>query len=109
MSLPPTEISARCPIRTSLEMLGGKWRLVIIHQLREGPRRFSDLSRLIPDISEKMLAQELKSLVENHLVDRREDAPSGRVTYALTAEGRLALPLIEALARFARAYEKAFA
>ena len=101
----PIHITARCPIRTTLEMLGGKWKLLIIFQLAEAPLRFSALKRRLPDISEKMLVQELKSLQVNDLVDRKNygEVPP-RVEYALTERGRLALPVIRSMREFALGY-----
>lgn len=100
------KITARCPIRTTLELVGGKWKLLILFQLSEGARRLSELRRAIPDISEKMLVQELKQLGTDELVIRHNygEVPP-RVVYELTARGRHSLPLIEAMCRFAQAYE----
>lgn len=100
-------ITARCPIRTSLEMLGGKWKLLILFQLRKGPLRLSALKRQIPDISEKMLIQELKLLTDNQLVLRTNygEVPP-RVEYALTSVGQAALPVIAQLREFAKTYEQ---
>jgi DNA-binding HxlR family transcriptional regulator len=100
-------ITARCPIRTALELLGGKWKLLIIQQLSTSPRRLSDLKKDIPDISEKMLIQELKTLVDSDLVLRTNhgEVPP-RVDYGLTAKGRLALPLIGHLKEFADSYHQ---
>ncbi len=88
-------------------MLGGKWRLLIISQISEGIVRYGELKKGIPDISEKMLAQELKTLVENDLVIRhnhREVPP--RVDYALTENGKRALALIEPIQNFGLDYVK---
>jgi DNA-binding HxlR family transcriptional regulator len=100
------QITARCPIRTTLEMLGGKWKLLIINQLADGPHRLSVLRGRIPDISEKMLIQELKVLADNGLVVRKNfgEVPP-RVEYRLTEKGKLALPLIASMAQFALQYE----
>lgn len=99
-------VTARCPIRTTLEMLGGKWKLLILFQLQHGPLRLSHLRRQLPDISEKMLVQELKVLADNNLLTRHNfgEVPP-RVEYELSVQGRLALPLIEAMKDFAQAYE----
>ncbi len=98
-------LTARCPIRTTLEMLGGKWRLLIIHQLGEESLRFSELRRRLPDISEKMLTQELRILADNDLVERiNHGTVPPHVEYRLTERGRLALPLIGHLAAFGMAY-----
>ncbi len=100
------KISARCPIRTTLELLGGKWKLLILFELKDGAVRLSDLRRKIPDISEKMLIQELKVLVMNKLVERKNygEVPP-RVTYSLTESGDLAIPLVDAMKKFADGYE----
>lgn len=99
-------ITARCPIRTTLEMLGGKWRLLLLYQLQTGARRPSELKRLVPDISEKMLIQELKSLVENELVHRNNyGAVPPKVEYSLTEKGQLAIPLIHQMVEFVQGYE----
>lgn len=102
------KLSPRCPIRTTLEMLGGKWKLLLIYQLSQGPLRFSELKERIPAISEKMLYQELRSLMESRLVERTEykETPL-RVEYALTEQGCLALPLIKEMRDFAIRYEAA--
>ena len=100
-------ITARCPIRTTLELIGGKWKLLLLFQLADKPLRFSELKRQIPDISEKMLIQELKTLTQSKLIRRINygEVPP-RVEYELTEKGRQALPLIEEMHRFAVAYEK---
>ncbi len=101
-------ITARCPIRTTLELLGGKWKLLIIYQIGEQAVRFGALKRSLPDISEKMLVQELKNLVDNDLVIRHSygEVPP-RVDYRLTEKGRKALPLIDHLRTFGQEYVQA--
>ncbi|WP_162342546.1 winged helix-turn-helix transcriptional regulator [Cyclobacterium salsum] len=100
-------ITNRCPIRTTLELVGGKWKLLILFQLMEKPLRLSELKKQIPDISEKMLIQELKTLVESGLAIRRNfgEVPP-RVEYSLTDTGRAVLPLIEEMRHFALFYEE---
>ncbi|RFP65329.1 transcriptional regulator [Hymenobacter lapidiphilus] len=105
MAPTPVSITARCPIRTTLELVGGKWRLLILHQLRGGALRFGELRRLLPDISEKILVQELRHLTDAGLLVRHNfgEVPP-RVEYELTAAGRVALPLVEAVASFGQQY-----
>ncbi len=100
-----TKLNQRCPIRTTLELIGGKWRLLIIQQLRNEQKRLSVLRRDIPEISEKMLIQELKYLVENKMVFRKNfgEVPP-RVAYGLTETGQLVIPLIGHMADFANQY-----
>jgi DNA-binding HxlR family transcriptional regulator len=101
------KVTARCPIRTTLEMIGGKWKLLIIFQLAGKQIRLSELRRGIPDISEKMLIQELKVLIDNGLVIRKNfgEVPP-RVEYKLSDKGKKVLPLIDTMRKFANEYEK---
>lgn len=61
-------VPLRCPIRTTTEILGRKWKLLIFLQSPNQPFKLSELKRQIPDISEKILFQELKILSDNSLV-----------------------------------------
>ena len=98
-------ITPRCPIRTTLELVGGKWKLLILFQLHGTSLRLSRLRASIPDISEKMLIQELKVLADSGLVHRNNfgEVPP-RVEYSLTDKGALVLPLIEEMKNFADHY-----
>lgn len=100
-------ITAKCPVRTTMELIGGKWKLLILHQLFDGPYRLSKLKSLIPDISEKMLIQELKTMVVSGLVSRKNfgEVPP-RVEYSLTEKGKHVQPLLAEIAAFAQRYQK---
>lgn len=100
-------VTPRCPIRTTLELIGGKWKLLILVQLAEKPMRYSELKRQIPDISEKMLIQELKNLIDSKLVLRNNfgEVPP-RVEYEITDIGQKAIPLVTEITHFAYEYEK---
>src|SRR5688572_25702615 len=80
-----------CAVEVALEVLGGKWRVVILAQVKEGPKRYADLRRLIPRMSEKMLTQRLRELVDEGLVASRSGA------YVLTPYGESARPVLQAL------------
>jgi DNA-binding HxlR family transcriptional regulator len=90
-----------CPVKAALGVLGGKWKLRIINQIGQDTRRYGDLRRLIPDVSEKMLIQELKSLVEVGILHKKSyhEVPP-RVEYTLTELGKKVLPLIELIREF---------
>ncbi len=81
-----------------MEVLGGKWTAVVLAHIKEEPRRFSELRRLIPDISEKMLTQRLRSLEADGLLQRTvvSDTPP-HVIYDLTKTGRSLGPALQAL------------
>lgn len=104
----PLKVTARCPIRTTIDLVGGKWKLLLLFQLVPQPLRLSELKRCIPDISEKMLIQELKTLCDSHLVIRKNfgEVPP-KVQYELTAVGHQIMPIIREMKNFAVAYEAA--
>jgi DNA-binding HxlR family transcriptional regulator len=90
-----------CPVKKTLEVIGGKWKLRIIAQIGTEVRRYGDMRRLLPDISEKMLIQELKSLVEYDILNKKSyhEIPP-KVEYSLTKKGKKVLPLIEYMSNF---------
>lgn len=90
-----------CPVRKSLELIGGKWRLLILFQINERVIRYGELKRAIPGISEKVLIEELNFLVESKLVSKKAypEVPP-RVEYSLTELGLKTLPIADKLANF---------
>ena len=103
--MPPATPHARCPIRTALDLIGGKWKLLLLYQLADGPLRYGALRQRLPGASDKVLVQQLRVLEQDRLISRKDyhSAPP-RVEYALTEAGRHALPLIEQLAAFTHRY-----
>jgi DNA-binding HxlR family transcriptional regulator len=92
-----------CAVDIALGYVGGKWKTVVLYYLMEGTKRFSELKRLMPDISEKMLAKALHELEDDGFVKRRDHhTVPPRVDYSLTAEGRTLVPLLEALAEWGK-------
>lgn len=85
-----------CPVEFALDMLGGKWKTVILARIKEGPMRYSELRRMIPSLSEKMLSQRLGDLVEIGFVSLEVDA-DGKERYALTSVGRDLTSTLQAL------------
>jgi DNA-binding HxlR family transcriptional regulator len=81
-----------------MRLLGGRWRIVLVYYLLEGPKRFSDLRRAMPRISQRMLTLDLRALEEAGLVSRTvyPEVPV-RVEYALTAEGKRLRTLVDVL------------
>lgn len=91
----------QCPVKKALYVIGGKWKLRLIYQMKDETRRYGDLKRLLPDISEKMLIQELKSLAEYKVINKKSynEIPP-RVEYTLTNKGEEILPIIELMIKF---------
>jgi DNA-binding HxlR family transcriptional regulator len=86
------------PIRDTLDIVGGKWKLQITHALADGPLRFKELQREIGAVTARMLSKELKELELNELV-RREVYATAPVTveYSLTDYGKTLKPVVLAL------------
>jgi DNA-binding HxlR family transcriptional regulator len=88
-----------CPITAALDVLGGKWKVFILSYLAQhGTLRFGELKRLIPKVTQKMLAQQLKELEEAGLVNRRVYAQvPPKVEYRLTTHGLTLRPVLDSL------------
>jgi DNA-binding HxlR family transcriptional regulator len=82
-------------LKKTLDIICGKWRLYIIFQLGSQTRRYGELRRLIPDISEKILIQELKALIVLGVLTKKSysEVPP-RVEYSLTEKGHQILPIL---------------
>jgi DNA-binding HxlR family transcriptional regulator len=94
--------SQNCPIARGLDVLGERWTLLILRELVGGPRRYGDLRAQLPGIATNLLAQRLKELQDDGLVDRTDlPAPVGRTVYTLSDLGwRQALPILQSVAWF---------
>ncbi len=93
---PPTYM---CPVDAPVEVLGGKWKLVLLFYLLERPRRTGELRRLVPPISQKMLTQQLRELEDDGIVTRTVfDEVPPKVVYDVAETERPRLkPLLDAL------------
>lgn len=92
-------ISAVCPVSFALEKVGGRWKPLILWNLRNGNLRYSELRKAIPPITEKMLIQHLKQLESDNLVLRNViEVMPPHVEYTLTASATELLPALTALA-----------
>ena len=87
-----------CPVNYVMEKIGGYWKPIIIYQLMSGPKRYSELKRAIPDITEKVLIQHLKQLVADDLVIRKaEQVIPPSVTYRLSPSGNELSDMMQAM------------
>ena len=90
--------SPSCPTSATLDILGGKWKVFILGQLVQGTRRFGELKKAIPGVTQKMLTQQLRDLEDVGLVTRKiyPEVPP-RVEYTLTAHGLTLGPVLHIL------------
>ena len=95
-----------CPVAMAVSLIGGKWKLLIIRNLKERPWRFNELQRDIEGISQKVLTDSLRQMIDDGLVYRHDyqEMPP-KVEYGLTELGKEMLPIIDALADFGNYYK----
>ena len=87
-----------CGVAKALDVLGGRWTLLIVRDLLIGPRRFVDLMKGLPGITTNLLTGRLRDMQAAELIEKRRlPAPSASVVYELTASGRELEPLVMAL------------
>lgn len=87
-----------CPVEATLELIGGKYKALILWHLSEGTLRFSELRKVIHNATPKMLTQQLRELESQQLI-HREVYPviPPKVEYSLTETGRSLMPLLVAM------------
>ncbi|WP_126283894.1 winged helix-turn-helix transcriptional regulator [Burkholderia stagnalis] len=90
-----------CSVEEAMRLLGGRWRLLLVSYLLDGPKRFSDLRRDVPGISQRMLTLDLRALEEAGLVRRTvyPEVPV-RVEYDLTDDGERLRPVVDVMRDF---------
>jgi DNA-binding HxlR family transcriptional regulator len=97
--------STSCAVAACAEIIGAKWTALLVHDLSEGPRRFSELEHSCAGISPRTLSERLRVLEDEGLVERRSYAESPpRVEYELTEKGQALLPIISEMRHFGHAY-----
>ena len=90
-----------CSVEESMRLLGGRWRLLLVSYLLDGPKRFNDLRRVVPGISQRMLTLDLRALEAAGLIQRTvfPEVPV-KVEYQLTADGQRLRPVVEVMRDF---------
>jgi len=105
---PRDEIEAfACPVAFTVNVIGGKWKSLILFHLMSGTMRFNELRRLIPDITQRMLTLQLRELETDGVIHReiyREVPP--KVEYSLTELGSSLTPLVCAMREWGAVHER---
>ena len=98
-----------CPVATTVQLIGSKWKLLIIRNLMQRPWRFNELRRDLEGISQKVLTDSLRSMEEDGIITRTvyPEVPP-RVEYALSELGESMRPIIEDMAAWGESYKKRF-
>lgn len=87
-----------CPVEDAIEVLRGKWKILILWKLTDKPRRFAELKQLVAGITEKMLIQQLRELETDGVIFRKDyqEMPL-KVEYSLTQQGQKLKPIFDEL------------
>ena len=98
-----------CPVATTVQLIGSKWKLLIIRNLRMRPWRFNELKKDLDGISQKVLTDSLRSMEEDGLITRTvyPEVPP-RVEYALSELGQSMSPILDAMQQGGTNYKKSF-
>ena len=92
-----------CPVEATLDVIGGKWKVVILFWLKDRTLRFGELRRKIPGVSERMLTQQLRELEEHGIVHREVYAEvPPKVEYSLTDYGRTLRPITDLMCEWGK-------
>ena len=99
------QTSFTCPVEATLFLIGGKYKPLILWHLKDGPRRYMALQRLLPAATPKMLTQQLRALEDCGMV-RREVIPDKppKTIYSLTSFGESIIPVLNAMCQWGRDY-----
>lgn len=90
-----------CPVESTVALIGGRWKPIILFHLVGRTLRYSELQRLVPGASDRMLSRALKELARDGLVHREAYAEVPvRVEYSLTASGQTLYPLLDAMSEW---------
>ncbi len=97
-----------CPVATAVQLIGNKWKILIVQRLLTRPWRFNELLRDIPGLSQKVLTDNLRAMESDGLVTRTvyPEVPP-RVEYALSPLGDTLRPILDALEVWGRGYQQA--
>ena len=93
------------PVEIALDMIGGKWKILIFWHLKDSVLRFSELKRKIPKITQKMLIQQLRELESDNLIHRKVYAQvPPKVEYSLTDLGKSFLPILRTMHKWGESF-----
>ena len=91
-----------CPVEATLDIIGGKWKSIILFRVLEETRRFNELRRLVPNLTQRMLTNQLRELEQDGLIARKVFAQvPPKVEYSITGLGRTLEPVLLALTKWA--------
>jgi len=95
----------KCPVTTTLKIIGGKWKPAIIYLIDMDVNRFGEMNRMIPEISKRMVTNHLRELEEDGIINRKVFAEvPPKVIYSLTDLGKTLEPVFSAMEKWGLEY-----
>ncbi|MEF3304432.1 winged helix-turn-helix transcriptional regulator [Paenibacillus sp. GYB003] len=103
----PEGKDAACPVEYTLDVIGGKWKGVLLYHLMDGKKRFNEFRRICPGITQRMLTLQLRELEEDGVISRKvyPEVPP-KVEYSLTDFGKTLIPIIMLMREWGQEYQK---
>jgi DNA-binding HxlR family transcriptional regulator len=102
-----SDLPERCPVEVTLGVIGGKWKPLILYYLFQRTRRFNELRRMLPNVTQQMLTVQLRELERDGVVHRHVYAEvPPRVEYSLTDHGRSLEPILLAMLAWGETHQQ---
>jgi DNA-binding HxlR family transcriptional regulator len=103
--MPNIKNSYTCSIELTMDLIGGKWKMRILWHLNMGTKRFSEIRRLIPDVTQKMLTQQLREMESCGLITRKVYAEvPPKVEYSSTTYGKSLQEILDKMCKWGNSY-----
>jgi DNA-binding HxlR family transcriptional regulator len=100
-------IKSPCPVTKTLSVIGGKWKPIILYIIRDEKKRFGEIKKLIPAITQKMLTQQLRELEQDGIINRKVyPVVPPKVEYSLTEYGKTLTPILNTMAEWGEAHKQ---
>lgn len=98
-----------CGMVYAMDLMGGRWKMLLLYKLSKGKKRFSEMRKQVPNITDRMLTLQLKELEKDHLILRTvyPEVPA-RVEYELTESAKALIPLWQEMERWGDAHRETF-
>ena len=95
-----------CPVATTVSLIGSKWKILIIRNLRTRPWRFNELQRSLEGVSQKVLTDSLRQMIDDGLINRKDyKSNPPHVEYSLSELGKQLMPIIDSMEVFGNYYK----
>lgn len=100
-------INSPCPVTTTLSVIGGKWKLIILYILKDEKKRFGEIQKIISGITQKMLTKQLRELEVDGIILRKVyPVVPPKVEYSLTEHGKSLMPIVDAMSTWGETHSQ---